>query len=209
LDKEVKLEKITVGALLTNCYLLINRKLKQCVLIDPGAESGLILRHIAQSGSKLEAIILTHGHIDHIRALESVQAPIYIHREDAEFLTDAEKNMAQFLSLSFSIGKNSDKIRLLDDGQILEVAGFSFKIIHTPGHTPGSISIGFKNIVFTGDTLFAGSIGRTDLSYGSSEKIFKSIRNNLLVLPKDTKIYPGHGEDSTIGRELESNPFLI
>lgn len=209
MDKEVKLEKITVGALLTNCYLLVNRKLNQCVLIDPGAESGLILRHIAQSGSRLEAVILTHGHIDHIRALEAIQAPIYIHKQDAEFLVDAEKNLGEFLSLPFSIGKNDREIRLLDDGQVLEVAGFSFKIMHTPGHTPGSISIGFKNIVFTGDTLFAGSIGRTDLSYGSSEKIFKSIKDKLLVLSEDTKIYPGHGEDSTIGRELKSNPFLI
>jgi glyoxylase-like metal-dependent hydrolase (beta-lactamase superfamily II) len=208
LDKAIKLETLSVGPLAANCYLIINKTDKKCVLIDPGDEPAEILKRIQSSGAKLEGIFLTHGHIDHIGALAHLSAPTFIHKDDLAFLGNNQLNLSNFLNLPFKLEKNNSDINSLEDDQVVEVAGLVFKIIHTPGHTPGSISIKFENILFTGDTLFCGSIGRTDLVYGSDTALLQSIKNKLLCFPGDTKIYPGHGPSSTLKEEKENNPYL-
>ncbi|MFH1491862.1 MAG: MBL fold metallo-hydrolase [Candidatus Omnitrophota bacterium] len=205
MDKRIAIERIIVGPLGSNCYLFANRENKKAVLIDVGDEAELIKRKV--KGLRLEAIFLTHGHIDHIGAVNFFDVPIFIHQDELEFLNDQEKNMSSFLGSSFSLSKDKD-IRTVHDGQIINICDFNLRIIHTPGHTPGSITIQFEDILFTGDALFAGSIGRTDLPYGSTEDLIKAIKNKLLVLPPDTKVYPGHGEQTTIADEKNNNPFL-
>lgn len=207
MDKKIDIEKMTVGPLGSNCYLLINKEQGSCILIDAGDEAEVIKRRIFKFKLTLEAILLTHGHIDHIRALGAFEAPIFIHRQEIKFLKDGDKNLSQFLGFSFSLDSDRD-LRPVEDGQILKIAGINLKIIHTPGHTPGSITIQFEDNLFSGDALFAGSIGRTDLSYGSTEQLISSIKNKLLILPAQTKVYPGHGPSTTIGEEKDNNPFL-
>jgi len=207
LDKKIAIEKITVGALQTNCYLVINKELEKSVLIDAAAQGKLIQRKIARSQSSLEAIVITHGHADHIGALDFFDVPIYIHEKEVLFLKDADRNLSAFFGSPLKVAAKKE-IRGLHDGQTIEIAGFNLKILQVPGHTPGSICLYFNSILFSGDALFAGSIGRTDLPYGSTKELVEAIKNKLLILPDNTLVYPGHGPSSTIGEEKQHNPFL-
>ncbi len=207
MDRRIIIERIVVGSLESNCYLLINRENMKAVLIDAGDQAELIKQRIKDLKVKLEAIFLTHGHIDHIAAVNSFDVPIYIHKDEIEFLNDNDKNMSSFLETSFRTPR-PENIRPLQEGEIIKLCGFNLGIIHTPGHTPGSITIQLDDILFTGDALFAGSIGRTDLAYGCLEELISAICNKLLVLAGNTKVYPGHGESTTIIEEKNNNPFL-
>lgn len=200
------LETVVVGFYEVNCYILGNEKTNEAVLIDPGADYKKIKKVLDRDELSPLCIINTHGHGDHIGANNSFSVPIYIHRDDADFLQDAQKNLSAVLGFSLH-SRSADY--LLDDGQRLELAGFKFDIIHTPGHTPGGVCIKLDNILFTGDTLFAGSVGRTDFPYSSEEKLLHSIETKLLILDADTVVYPGHGESTTIKRERQTNPFLL
>ena len=202
-----------VGPLATNCYVVVCNETDEAIVIDPGfsaEERGTILK-IVRSGVEIKNILNTHGHIDHISGNSILKkltgANILIHKNDALMLVDPSRNLSNMLGLSV-ISPEAD--RLLEDGEIVKVGTLKLRVIHTPGHTKGSISLlcEEENIVFTGDTLFAGSIGRTDLPGSSFEEMMRSLRGKLMILPDETVVYPGHGGKTTIGREKRMNPYL-
>ncbi len=199
------LEKIVVGPMQVNCYILGCPRTGKAVLIDPGAEPEKIKARINQRGLKVDYIVNTHGHVDHIGANSALAYPVYIHRLDAEFLRNAQLNLSRMLGLSLNVAA-ADK--LLEDGQRLEAGTISLEVIHTPGHTPGGICLRTAKICFTGDTLFAQGVGRTDILAASEKDLHNSIRKIFLNLEDEVVIYPGHGASSTIGRERKNNPWI-
>lgn len=205
----MKIYMLPVGELQSNCIVVVNEQTKQAVIVDPGAEAGKIMKFIAQHELKVEAILLTHGHADHIDALDKVreqtQAKVYIHHDDAQMLTDANKNLSVFIS-GPRVFKPAEE--MLDDGQSLSLAGLDFYVLHTPGHTPGGCCFMIGEHVITGDTIFRESIGRTDFPGGSHKQLLNSIREQLLGLPETTKLYPGHGPATDVAYEKKHNPFL-
>lgn len=205
MKKSYFLKRFVLGPLQTNCYLVADTITKDACLIDPGADPDHLKKIIAKEGLNLKFIVNTHGHGDHISANSFFNLPIFIHELDAPFLSDPDRNMSRMFMGGIV---SPPAARLLTDGDTIRLGELEMKVLHTPGHTPGSISLVLEDIVFTGDTLFEGSVGRTDFAYGDEEKLFRSIRQKLLVLKDDTVIYPGHGESSTIGREKKSNPFI-
>lgn len=208
----MKWRRLPLGPLQTNCYCLWNDK-KECVIIDPGEEAGKLINWIKTNQLEPQAILLTHAHFDHIGAVDKVREkfniPLYIHEKEAKWLSDPALNGSQRFGMSELIRlKPADYI--LKNENELTISDFSFKLFRTPGHSPGSLSYyyGVEQIVFAGDTLFMGSIGRTDLPGGNHEELLKSIHNHLLTLPEDTIVLSGHGPETTIGSEMDSNPFL-
>ncbi|MFH1245046.1 MAG: MBL fold metallo-hydrolase [Candidatus Omnitrophota bacterium] len=199
------IETIIVGPLQVNCYILACPQTGRAVVIDPGADPEKITRRIKKKNFKVEYIINTHGHIDHIGANAVLGVPVYIHRLDADFLLKPELNLSGMLGAPLNFPAAS---LLLEDKQKLRLGNIELEVIHTPGHTPGGICLKTSGICFTGDTLFAQSIGRTDLPYASYETILNSIRGRLMSLDDNVVIYPGHGSSSTIGEERENNPFI-
>lgn len=200
------LKALTVGMLEVNCYILADPDTKDACLIDPGAEPNRIKEVLHKEKLNLNFIINTHGHGDHIAANGAFKAPIYIHRLDKDFLKDPAKNMSRMFIFSVTSPPAS---RILEDRDSIALGRLNLDIIHTPGHTPGSISIKVDDIIFTGDALFKEGVGRTDFDYGDEALLLRSIRDRLLVFSDDTVIYPGHGGPSTIGEERRTNPFLI
>ena len=205
------IERLVVGALDTNCYLIGCKKTKKAAVIDPGEEDevDLILNLLQKNNFDLKYVINTHGHIDHIAGnnllKDKTEALLLIHRLDADMLGDANKNFSSFMGKEI-YSPSADK--LLEEGDEISLGTLNLIVIHTPGHTPGGISLDLNNVIFTGDTLFAGGIGRTDLPGGSYQDLQKSIKEKLLVLSDDKIIYPGHGSDSTMGEERRTNPYL-
>ncbi len=200
------LKKITVGALETNCYVIASGE--RSLVIDPGDEPNKIAKLLNRNNWKLDYVINTHGHADHIGAnhqLKKLGAQILIHPADAEMLTDPQKNLSQFTGGRLLTGPPADK--LLQEGD-WSWQGKEIKIIHTPGHTPGGICLLWGEWLFSGDTLFAGGVGRTDLPGGNMDDLISSIREKLFKLPGTTRVFPGHGPESTIGFEVENNPFI-
>lgn len=181
------------------------------VIIDCGCPAQRILETVTRLGKDIKDVILTHGHFDHMYYIDSLRElagmRIHIHKNDANYLEDP-----YISGLMFYQRRGAQSLKpadnLLDDGDILKFGDLELRILHTPGHTPGSICIAVGNVVFTGDTLFHSSIGRTDFPGGSHKDIFKSIRNKLFTLPDDTVVYPGHGEPTKIGYEKRNNPFV-
>ena len=199
------LERFVVGPMEVNCYVVSDADTKETCVIDPGADPARIKKFLDKNSLDLKFIINTHGHADHIGADGYFDSPVYIHSLDEDFLHDRQKN----LSGPFAFFIKAPRVTTtLTDGEDVMLGGLTFKVIHTPGHTPGSISLKLEDVIFTGDTLFAGGIGRTDFAYGDEAMLLKSIRERLLVFPDSTIIYPGHGDSSTIGEERSSNPFL-
>ncbi len=203
------LETLVTGVLDVNTYILGCCQTKRAVVIDPGGGEDEILRVISNNGFRLKYIINTHGHLDHIVGnsllKEKTGAPILIHKEDAVMLVIPQDPLISLMLKEYTSIPADIKV---EENDIIHVGKLSLRIIHTPGHTPGGMSLITDNIVFTGDTLFAGGIGRTDLVGGSYATLIKSIKDKLLVLPDDMKIMPGHGGISTIGNEKKTNPFL-
>ncbi|ACY97686.1 MULTISPECIES: MBL fold metallo-hydrolase [Thermomonospora] len=210
------------GSFAANCYLVAPAAGEECVIIDPGqdAEAG-IEEVIREHRLKPVAVIATHGHLDHIWSVAPVcgakDIPAYIHPADRDLLTDPAKGLSLgpgqqlFGGLKLS---EPDDVRELSDGMVLELAGLRFTVNHAPGHTPGSVTFrtpetgDMPEVLFTGDLLFAGSIGRTDLPGGSYEQILQSLARVCLPLADETIVLPGHGPQTTIGRERATNPFL-
>lgn len=199
------IKKLVVGGLETNSYIFADTDNKIAALIDPASDGNSIKSEVEKLGVKIKCIINTHGHGDHISSNGRFNAPIYIHKLDAAFLEDSELNLSA--AFGFTI-KSPPPSRLLEEGDIIEVGNFKLEVIHTPGHTPGSISLLGDGIVFTGDALFKGGIGRTDFPYGSGEQLINSIKYRLLTLEEDTVVYPGHGPSTTIGKEKRENSFI-
>ncbi len=202
------LRTLEVGPFAANCYVAACAKTKEGVVIDPGADGKHILRVVEDEGIKIKYIINTHGHIDHVGAnavvKEATGAPILIHAEDGDL---CHKPHASLALLAGKL-KLSEADRFIKDGEELEVGDLKLKVIHTPGHTKGGICLKAEKLLFTGDTLFVGSIGRTDLPGGSYSQLIAAVKEKLLGYPDDTLVYPGHGPASTIGEERENNPFL-
>ena len=188
-----------------NFYIVADESKNDAFLIDPGGDPGRIKQILKKKDLNLKFIINTHGHGDHIFANGSFDVPIYIHKLEKEFLTDPDKNLSGMFGFLLKTPKAA---KLLEDGEKIYLNDMEIEILHTPGHTPGSVSVKLNGAVFTGDALFRGGVGRTDFPYGDWETLLKSIRERLLVLDDETVIYPGHGDASTIGEERRSNPFL-
>lgn len=201
----MNLKTIVVGPMAVNCYILEDKN--EAIIIDPGYDYQKIKKILDKNSITPKFIVHTHGHIDHIGADSEFNLPIYIHRLDKDCLTDTGKNLAAFLGIVFKLKK--EQIVALEDKEIIKLNGINLEVIHTPGHTPGSISLKIGNIILTGDTLFASGIGRTDFPGASQAQLMKSIKTRLLIYPDSTKIFPGHGPESTIGQEKKNNPFLI
>ena len=200
---------VVVGPLETNCYLVYCGETLECAVIDPGAEADRIFPAIVECGLKPVVILNTHGHIDHIGANRDVKdkfgVSLRIHPLDAPLL-----GKVQQFELSFFLGaKESPPADLpLADGETVAFGRCGLEVIHTPGHTPGSVSFRGHKVLFSGDTLFSGGVGRTDLPGGSTRDLETSIRERILRLPPETIVLPGHGPWTTVGDELASNPFL-
>ena len=206
-----KIDSRILGMVGTNCYLLCNMDIKECVLIDPADSQDEISRMIDESGCSLKGILLTHGHFDHIMAADAVRdkygVEVYASCDEKNTLEQPHINLGEAYGLKLSV--KADVWH--KDGEILKLAGFDIEALHTPGHTEGGSCYYIREIgvIFSGDTLFCGSVGRTDFPGGSMSEIVRSIKEKVMVLPDDTKVYPGHGEGTSVGYERENNPFLV
>ena len=205
------LKGLEINTMGTNCYIVGCEETKEVAVIDPGGNPRGIVRFLQQEGLKAVYIINTHGHIDHIGGNRGVKeatgAKILIHEDDAKMLVNPMSNFS-FLMGSRVTRPPADQF--LRDGDIIKIGNtVELEVIHTPGHSPGGICLKTDNIIFVGDTLFYGSIGRTDFPGGSYHQLIKSIKERLLCYDDDVVCYPGHGPATTIGFERQHNPFLI
>lgn len=203
------LARLELGPFASNCYLVGAESNKEGIIIDPGAEADEILQKVKDLGLKVKFIVLTHAHIDHVGALketrESTGARVAIHADDAVGLQTRRPVNPLF---GFPLPVPPPPDQLLKDGDSLDIGNLHFRVLHTPGHTPGGICLLGDGVVFSGDTLFNLSIGRTDMPGGSYAQLLNGIHTKLMVLPDSTIVYPGHGPPSTIGDERRMNPFL-
>ena len=202
----MQIERFVLNAFSTNCYVLYDGG--EAVVVDPGAESEKVLEFLARQQLRTVAIINTHGHCDHIAGnawfKEQTKAPLAIHVADAPYLTDPLLNLGQQVRLEAA---PLEADRLLQEGDEITFGSCTLQVLHTPGHTPGGICLYGHGILVSGDTLFRQSVGRWDFPGSDEQALFGSLRR-LAQLPPETKVYPGHGFSTTIGRELEDNPFL-
>lgn len=200
----MEIRTLVTGIYGSNCYIVMDDNTKEAVVIDPGGDVDNIIKDIDTIGAKVKYIILTHGHLDHTSGVEelknSTKAVVCMNGEDDDLITQGANLFGPLIK------GGADKI--LKHGDIIKISNLEFACIDTPGHTPGGMSFLIENCVFTGDTLFEGSIGRTDLTGGDFNTIITSIKSNLLCLAGSTIVYPGHGPCSTINNEKLNNPFL-
>lgn len=207
----MKIEKFVLGPVGTNCYIVSNEETKECFVIDMAACPPELISHIKNAGLTVKAVLLTHGHFDHIMGLDGFlrefPVPVYACEAEKELLENAQLNAsASMLGQPYTFFD----AQYLSSRQNLKIAGAVIQVIATPGHTAGGCCYHMpeENVLFSGDTLFHSSVGRTDLPTGSMGQLVNSVREKLLVLPEKTKVYPGHMEETTIGYEKNYNPFL-
>ena len=204
-------EKLVVGPYASNCYIVGSQSNKEGVIIDPGDEAKRILKKVEGLKLDIKLIVLTHGHIDHTGALKEVReatgAEVAVHADDAQSLGRGVSLISALMpGLSYPTPPPPD--RLLKDGDSIDIGDLHFLVLHTPGHTSGGICLLGEGVVFSGDTLFNYSVGRTDLPGGSYSQLMNSLQTKLMTLPDNTVVYPGHGPETTIGAEQRGNPFL-
>ena len=205
------LEMLTVGPFQENCYVIGDEETGEGALIDPGDEATRIALAVEQSGLDIGQIIITHAHIDHVGAVAALvdeyACPVLMHAE-AEPMLGQLPTQAMMMGLRF--GKVPAVDRHIDDQELLEVGGLGLRSLYTPGHAPGHLAFYLESegLVFAGDALFAGSVGRTDLFGGDMGLLMRSINERLMTLPDETRVLPGHGPETTIGAERANNPFL-
>ena len=207
----IEIETIVVGPLETNCYVL--RGERDCWIVDPGLGSAPVIERLGRTGAAPSRILLTHGHGDHIAGVAAVRAAfehvrLSCPKGDADMLSDPEANMSAAFGLAISVGPPDDRVA---PGEVLTLDAAQWLALDTSGHTPGGLSYyaAQAGAVLTGDALFAGSIGRTDIPGASAARLLRNIRRELLALPDSTRVLPGHGPESTIGIERATNPFLL
>lgn len=207
----MEIKRLVLGLVRTNCYIVYKEDTKKAVIIDPAADSRRIMEEISALGITPEAVLLTHGHFDHMLAADSLRngyhIPVCVLKEDAELLKVPKLNCSeQFLRMAYGISADEE----LTDGQKLVFLDGAFTVIATPGHTEGSCCYyaAEEDILFSGDTLFQGSVGRTDLPTGRAAQLSVSIREKLFVLPDNTLVLSGHGDETTIGEEKQYNPYV-
>ncbi len=202
------IKKITVGPLENNCFVIADEKSGECLVIDPGDEPDRILDLIREDNFQLKYIVCTHAHFDHVAAVpeikEETKAKIVLHRDDLDIYRGTKDQAAAW---GYEIDPLPEPDIFVSEGDILEAGDLKFEVLHTPGHSQGSFCLYGEGVIITGDTLFAGSVGRTDLYGGDIDKLKKSFRR-LMHLPDDVKILPGHGPESTIGKEKRNNYFV-
>lgn len=205
----MQIETFVVGPLQNNCYLLTDEASGQAAVIDPGLQSEPVLEAVRSRGLRLASVILTHAHFDHVCGVELFAgegtAEVILHPDDLPLLRHAPETARFF---GYAVPPPPSPSRLVREGDRIQAGDAALQVLETPGHTPGGISLRTDGAVFVGDTLFAGSVGRTDLAGGSFETLLRSIRDKLMALPDATAVYPGHGPATTIGAERRGNPFL-
>ena len=209
----MKIDRLVLGSFETNCYILRSSETnKDCLIIDTGLEAGQLINFLQQHKLNPVAVILTHGHIDHVTGVALLresfpEIKVYIHKLDAEMLTGTKDNLSTLAGQTFSTEPADG---FIEEGDKIEHANIELEVLHTPGHTPGGVSLYSKqdSLVLVGDTLFAGSVGRTDFPGASFAQLKKSIKEKLFTLPDETFCLPGHGPQTTIAQEKAHNPFL-
>jgi len=204
----VRVQTLTVGAFQENCYLLVDDRTNRAVIVDPGSEGNRLVDAIEQSGATLDAIWITHAHVDHVGAIASIKqrwdVPVYLHPLDRR-LYEAAGRQAEVYNVPFEEPPPPD--REFAEGALLKVGDVELEVMHAPGHSPGHVVIHGDGIALVGDCLFAGSIGRTDLPFSNPPQLATTLER-ISALPPETVVYPGHGMDTTIAEERLSNPFL-
>ena len=207
----MKIETFVTGIIGTNTYVAYNETTKEAVLVDPAACTKKLMHFIEEEGLSMKAVLLTHGHFDHIMGLsdvmEDIKIPVYVEEADLPMMMDGESNLSSGYMRGGYQFADAVPVR---DGQQLQIAGFQFRVIHTPGHTPGGCCYYMEqeDVLFSGDTLFRTSVGRSDFPGGSASALVRSVKEKLLILPEETHVYPGHMEETTIGYEKRHNPFV-
>lgn len=207
---EIKIGRMVVGAVQTNCYFLQNVETNQVVVIDPGDKGKRIYEELTARGYKIQAVLLTHGHFDHVMGADDIRKAagvlVYLGEHDEKLISDAQLNVSAMFGSPYSTKADV----LVKDGEILELAGMKIKVLHTPGHTYGGVSyyLEEEGILICGDTLFLESVGRTDFPTSSAQELKTSIHEKLFTLPNEVYVYPGHGPTTTIEHEKENNPFV-
>lgn len=205
----MEFDSVIVGALETNCYLVYCTESLECAIVDPGAEAQKIFHLITKKSLNPVVLLNTHGHIDHIGANKDIKErfniPLCIHALDKSMLENVQQ-----LELSFFLGakESPSPDKYLEDGDMVKLGNSSLQVIHTPGHSPGSVSFLGDGFILSGDTLFYGGVGRADLPGGSWDELERSIKNKILTLPDETIVLPGHGPTTSVGQERNLNPFI-
>lgn len=206
----MKINRFVIGPVGTNCYIVRNEESGECFLVDPADCPPELLRFIREEKLAVKAVLLTHGHFDHIMGLDGLLSeypvPVYAHEDEKPILENADLNAS---SSMYGRGYTFSGAEYVSDGSRLEIAGMTAEVIATPGHTAGGCCYYFRKekVLFSGDTLFCASVGRTDLPTGNGSRLIRSIREKLFILPDETRVFPGHMDETTIGYEKKYNPF--